>query len=157
MRGRLTPASSSGEITTIPSGTPAKKPAVKPQPAPKLAPPDKGTPMRIISMGTDENGKAMYFPQRIVLHVGEYVYFQFRCTIPANRIAKVQIHPTTGNYQYSDSGTGEGDCLLTAGLTSKTPQRCRTLNVRLMPIDSNKWLGHRQIPVDIEWIKPKTR
>ena len=138
-----------------------KKPAPK-KPAPpantQLAALDKGKFMRIISMGTDEEGKAMYFPQKIVLLVGEHIYFQFRCNIPNNKTGKIQIHPTTGNnYHFVDSDTGEGDCLLTVGISSKVPQRCRTLNVRMIPIDSNKWLDHRKIPVDIEWIRPRTK
>ena len=136
---------------------PPKKPAPNAQPALKLGPVDKGKNMRIISMGTDEDGKAMYFPQRLVLLTGQTVYFQFRCNVPANRTGKIQIHPSTGNYKFVDSGLGEGDCLLTVGISSVIPQRCTRLNVRMIPIDSNKWLDHRQIPVDIEWIKPRTR
>ena len=153
------PAPKTAAKKPAPKKAAPKKPAPKkPAPnAPPLGAPDKGKFMRILSMGTDNDGKGMYFPQRIVLLTGQHVYFQFRCNIPQNKIGKIQIHPSTGNYHFVDSNTGEGDCLLTVGISSKTPQRCRTLNVRMIPIDSNKWLDHRRIPVDIEWVRPRTR
>ena len=122
----------------------------------KLPPPDNGIYMSVISMGTSRTGEGLIFPQSLKLQVGEYIYFRVRCSLPEGRPARVMISSPFGQSKVISSKLGKGNCDLVAGITFITPFEYNEMELRLIPMDANKPLEVRKIPVDFCWFKQRS-